>query len=237
MAIEKVVIMGGSSGIGLATAERLAKGSYQVIIASRSKEKIDRALKRIKGNVLGYPVDFTNPEALELFFQIIESLDHLICVGAGEAAWGSFPDIKTLELKQGFENKFWGYFYSAQAALKNMKKKGSITFVIGGACRCAIPGTSGVAAVNGAILSMGLTMAREVAPIRVNLIAPGVTNTPIYDYMPTEEKTSFFKQVGNSLPVGRIGEPDDIAKAMEFVIGNGYLTGAVIDVDGGGRLN
>lgn len=111
-----------------------------------------------------------------------------------------------------------------------------MTFLTGGASRTAIPGTSGLAAVNGAINCMAYTLAKELAPLRVNVISPGLIDTPAYDWMSEDEKQAFFKQMGGGLPVKRIGQPQEIAGAILLLIGNGFITGAVLDVDGGARL-
>jgi len=100
-----------------------------------------------------------------------------------------------------------------------------------------MPGTAGLAAVNGAIMCMALTLAKELAPIRVNIISPGMVDTPAYNWMPEEEKQGFLKQVGDSLPVGRVGQPDEIAEAARYLVTNAYTTGVVLDVDGGGKLH
>ena len=114
---------------------------------------------------------------------------------------------------------------------------GSILFTIGGAARSAIPGTTGVAAVNGAIMGMAMTLAKELAPIRVNVLSPGLVDTPAYNWMSAEEKEAFFKEMGGNLPVGRVGQPDEIAQAALFSLSNGFTTGAILDVNGSSKLH
>ena len=122
------------------------------------------------------------------FFKRVGAFDHLALVGSGQAAWGPFADLKLDALKIAFDQKFFGFFLCVQAGLARLRRDGSITFVIGGASRSAIPETSGVAAVNGAIQAMALTLAKELAPRRVNLLSPGLVDTPVYDYMTPEQK-------------------------------------------------
>lgn len=112
-----------------------------------------------------------------------------------------------------------------------------MTFVTGGASRSAIPETAGVAAVNGAIEAMAFTLAKELAPRRVNVLSPGLVDTPMYDWMEADEKKTFFRQMGSHVPVGRVGRPAEIAEALLFLIRNAFTTGAVLDVDGGNRLH
>lgn len=234
---ETVVIIGATSGMGLACAQSFAEAGYRVIISGRSQQTIDRALAQIRGDVLGFPLDFTSPNSVTAFFNRAGRFDHLALVGSGQAAWGPFRELKLDALKAAFDQKFWGFFLCAQAGLPQLREKGSITFVIGGASRSAIPSASGVAAVNGAIQAMAFTLAKELAPIRVNILSPGLVDTPMYDSMKPEEKQKFFQQMGSRVPVGRVGRPDEIAAALLFLVRNEFTTGAILDVDGGNRLH
>jgi NAD(P)-dependent dehydrogenase (short-subunit alcohol dehydrogenase family) len=234
---QRAVVIGGSSGMGLATARRLAQAGAHVVIASRSEEKLKAALAVIEGKADAKSLDFTDEEAVLRFFEAVGPFDHLVLMGAGLPAWGTFREIQTSALESAFKTKFWGYFFCAKYAAPYLRKNGSILFTIGGAARSAIPGTAGLAAVNGAIMCMAFTLAKELAPIRVNILSPGVVDTPAYDWMSAEEKQGFFQQMGGNLPVGRVGKPDEIAEAALYLVANGYTTGAVLDVDGGGRLH
>jgi NAD(P)-dependent dehydrogenase (short-subunit alcohol dehydrogenase family) len=123
-----------------------------------------------------------------------------------------------------------------QAALPYLRQDGSVTLLTGSASRAARPGTAALAAVNGGLTQMAQTLARELAPLRVNAISPGLVKTGVYDAMPQEARAALFARAAESLPVGRTGEPEDVAEAIRFVIANGFTTGALLDVDGGGRL-
>ena len=234
---ETVVIVGATSGMGLACARRLAGAGYRIIISGRSQNSIDRALEQINGETSGFPLDFTDTESVRVFFSRTGSFDHMALVGSGQAAWGPFGDLKLDALKVAFDQKFYGFFLCAQAGLSQLRKDGSITFFTGGACRSAIPNTSGVAAVNGAIQAMAFTLAKELAPTRVNILSPGLVDTPMYDWMTPEEKQQFFQKMGDHVPVGRVGQPDEIAEALLFLVRNNFTTGAILDVDGGNRLH
>jgi NAD(P)-dependent dehydrogenase (short-subunit alcohol dehydrogenase family) len=233
---ETIVIIGATSGMGLACARSLAGAGYRVIISGRSQNTVNLALAKIHGEASGFPLDFTSTDSVTAFFSHTGPFDHLALVGSGQAAWGPFSDLKLDALKVAFDQKLYGFFLCAQAALSQLRKDGSITFFTGGACRSAIPGTSGVAAVNGAIQAMAFTLAKELAPLRVNILSPGLVDTPMYDWMSPEKKQEFFQQMGSQVPVGRVGRPDEIAEALLFLVRNGFTTGAILDVDGGNRL-
>jgi NAD(P)-dependent dehydrogenase (short-subunit alcohol dehydrogenase family) len=234
---QKIVVIGGSSGMGLATAKRLGLEGAHVVIASRSEEKLKAALSEIAGKAEAKSLDFTDEEGVRSFFERVGRFDHLVLMGAGLPAWGNFLEIQTAALESAFKTKFWGYFFCAKYAAPYLRENGSILFTIGGAARSAIAGTAGVAAVNGAIMCMAFTLAKELAPIRVNILSPGLVDTPAYNWMSEEEKQGFFKRMGGNVPVGRVGKPDEIAEAAHYLLMNGYTTGAVLDVDGGGRLH
>jgi NAD(P)-dependent dehydrogenase (short-subunit alcohol dehydrogenase family) len=233
---QKIVVIGASQGMGFATAQLLANQGNEVIIASRTKEKIEKAATEIGGNTKAKVLDFTNEIAVKNFFGEVGNFDHLVLIGAGLPAWGTFTQFESEALKNAFDTKFFGYYYSAKHAIPHLRKDGSIVMVIGGAARKAIMGTSGVAAVNGAILAMGRTMTIELAPLRVNIVSPGLVDTPAYDWMNEEQKQAFFTQMGGQLPVGRVGQPEEVAHIIETVLDNNYLSGSVIDIDGGGNL-
>ena len=234
---QKVIVIGGSSGMGLATARLLAAEGAHVVIASRSREKLDAALRVIGGKSEAISLDFSQEDAVRSFFDSMGGFDHLVLMGAGLPAWGILSEIKSSALENAFHTKFWGYFLCAKYGAPLIRPGGSILFTIGGAARSAIPGTAGVAAVNGAIMCMAMTLAKELAPIRVNILSPGLVDTPAYNWMSDQEKKAFFKQMGGNLPVGRVGQPDEIAQSAFCLIANKYTTGAILDVDGGGRLH
>jgi NAD(P)-dependent dehydrogenase (short-subunit alcohol dehydrogenase family) len=222
--------------MGLASAKILAEAGATLTIAGRSDEKLAAAQKKISAKVGVFPLDFTVEKDVEKFFAQSGKIDHLVIAAAGRPAWGAFRDLSPQALRSAFESKFWGHYYCARYALPTLRSDGSITFFIGGACRTAIPGTSGLAAVNGAIMAMANTLAKELAPLRVNCISPGPVDTPAYDGMGEERKRAFFEQMAHELPVRRVGSDQEVAEGVLFLVTNGFVTGAVLDVDGGARL-
>ena len=115
-------------------------------------------------------------------------------------------------------------------------RRSSVTLVSAASARAAIPGTAGLAAINGAIEAMVRPLAIELAPVRINAVSPGVIDTPWWDALPAQAKRGVFAQTCASLPVGRVGRPDDVAAAIAMVATNGFMTGTVIEVAGGAQL-
>ncbi len=231
-----VAVIGGSSGIGLGIAKSAEAAGARVIIAGRSQDKLDGARPELGPTAEARRLDATDEPATQAFFQALGPLDHLVVTAAAGLPFGPFTRLDPVAFRRGFEGKFWAFIHAARHALATLRKDGSIIFVTGAASRAAMPGTAGVAAVNGALQSMVPTLARELAPIRVNALSPGVVATPVYDGMPESARESMYRQAAGRLPVGRIGAAQDLGEAALFLITNGYTTGTILDVDGGARL-
>jgi NAD(P)-dependent dehydrogenase (short-subunit alcohol dehydrogenase family) len=186
--------------------------------------------------VSGQPLDYADRPGIAAAFEVIGTFDHLVLAAAGPAAWGAFAELARDALQAAFDSKFWGYFDTLQAALPHLSSRGSITLISGAAARATLPQTSGLAAVNGAIERMGMVLAKELAPRRVNVLSPGLVDTPAYDWMAPEARRGMLDGTAAKLPVQRYGTPEDIAEAVLFLVRNSYVTGTVLDVDGGARL-
>lgn len=233
---ETVVVLGGTSGIGLATAQRMAGAGARVVVAGRDPEKLAAALALLGGDAAGEPLDATDRGALGAFFARAGRIDHLVLAFSGGEGGGAFRDLDLAALRRGFEAKFWPQVSAAQAALPALRRDGSITFLSSISARTANPGTAGLAAINGALEAMLGALARELAPIRVNAVAPGVVDTAWWDRLPAEAKQRVFAEQARVLPVGRVGRADEVAQAVQFLAGNGFVTGTVLECDGGLHL-
>jgi NAD(P)-dependent dehydrogenase (short-subunit alcohol dehydrogenase family) len=232
---KKVVIIGGSSGIGLASAKAAAEAGAYVLIAGRSQEKLHTALAEIEGEAEGRPLDVTREAEVEEFFARIGAVDHLVTTAATGAV-GPFLELESAAVQRVFAGKFWGQYYAARYAAPCIKVGGSITMFAGVASEKPLPGLVAYAAVNGAVEGLCRTLAVELAPLRVNCVSPGIVMTPVYDGMPEGERQAMFESLAGKLPVKRVGRPEDIAQTVLYLMQNGYTTGTVISVDGGHRL-
>jgi NAD(P)-dependent dehydrogenase (short-subunit alcohol dehydrogenase family) len=232
----KAVVIGGSSGIGRATADALAKAGAAVAITGRDAGKVAKAAAALGDRVSGHVVDGKDAAALSAFFARLGPLDHLVVALGGGSAIGPFQQLDEPTMRAGFDNKFWPYLNAVRAGAPQLSQSGSITLVTGAAARRAIKGMSGLAAVNGALHAMIGPLALEYAPIRVNAVSPGLIATPYWDRMPADARQAMYDRSAASVPVGRVGTPEDIAGAVLFLAGNSFTTGAIIDCDGGARL-
>ena len=233
---QKVVVLGGTSGMGLATVTRLAAAGANVIVVGRDRAKLDKVLGALDGHVSGEALDCTDRPALARFFGRLGGIDHVVLTLSGGEGAGLFAELDLAALRRGFEAKFWPLLEAAQAALPTLRRDGSLTFLTAISARIARPGTAGLAAINGAMESMIGTLARELAPLRVNAVSPGVVDTPWWDRFPADVKADLFSQQAETLPVQRVGQAQDVAHAIQFLMENTFMTGAVIECDGGLRL-
>lgn len=229
---KKVIIAGGSSGIGLATATILAKEKVNVTVTGRSAARLANATREISG-VKMVMLDSNNRKDLDVFFAAQGSIDHLVIAVSGAKGAGNFADLSLKELREGFEGKFWPQLNTLQAALPYLNKTGSITLVTDISAISKTPGVSGLAAINGALELMIPSIAKEIQPLRINAVSPGLVSTPGWDFFPADPDADTFEQLGRQLPIGRVGEPDEVADTIIFLMRNGNITGTIIRCDGG----
>jgi len=234
---QHVVIIGGSSGIGLAAAKILLRDKFKVTISGRDSQRLASAGKSLGGEAGTVAVDATNPTAVAGLFSSLGSLDHLVLAFGSNKGFGPFATIGLDSVQLSFSEKVFPHFACAQAAYKYLNPKGSITFLSAVSAFGAMPGAAGIGGANAAIAAFVPTLARELKPLRVNAVAPGVIDTPWWDWATTEQKSAYFADFAKQTPVGRVGTPEEIGQAIEFLITNGFMTGQTIVCDGGIRLS
>jgi NAD(P)-dependent dehydrogenase (short-subunit alcohol dehydrogenase family) len=232
LAGQHILIVGGTRGIGRATATAALALGARVTATGRTAESI----AALPEGATGMRLDFTDPASVAALADAIGPLDHLVLSASDAVAWGPFGELTEEALRAAFEAKFWGYWRVIRALAPQLSATGSVTLVTGAAARAALPGTSGLAAVNGALEAMARVLAAELAPRRVNTVSPGMTATEAYAGMPEAAREGMFAATAARLPAGRIGAPGDIAQAILLAASNPFLTGATLDVDGGAHL-
>lgn len=232
----RVLVVGGSQGVGEAVALLFARLDFEVVISGRDEKRLYAAAKRMGPKASAWPVDARDRDDVRRLFEQTGEVEHLVLAFSGGQPAGPFVTMNLERLREGFESKFWAHVQVVQAALQAMQPKGSITFVTSATASSALPSTTAMAAINGALQCMIPPLAVEVAPVRVNAVAPGVVDTPVFSRMPQNARETFFYEMARSLPVKRIGRADEIAEAVYFVATNGFMTGETVIVDGGAHL-
>lgn len=229
---QTVVVIGGSSGMGLAIAKLAAARGARVIIGSRSLEKVQAAARDIGGE--GRTIDTTDEESVKQFFAHAGVLDHLVVSGSSVKT-GTLAELPLADAEFTFRSKFFGAYLCARHARIN--PTGSITLFSGILSRRPGHNDSILGPVNAAVEALGRALARDLAPVRVNTISPGMTrDTGAYLGMPEPAREGMYAAIAKNLPVGRVGEPADVAEAALMLMNNPFITGVTLDVDGGGVL-
>ncbi|MFB0829951.1 SDR family oxidoreductase [Brevibacillus laterosporus] len=229
---KKVVVIGGSSGIGLETAKLALAEGADVVIASRSEEKLQKAKTKLGGKGTTYTLDITQEKQVQSFFQQIGTLDHLV-ITAAETSGGSFLEMDVDQARQLFDHKFWGQYYAAKYGTPHIATNGSITLFSGVVAYKSMIGSATLGAVNAAVSNLGQTLALELSPVRVNIVSPGIIDTPSRSKMPQEARNSFYEAVASKLPVKRIGQPVDVAQGVMYLLHNDFVTGTTLHIEGG----
>jgi len=231
-----VVVLGGSSGMGLATARAAAAEGAQVVITGRSQEKLTAANAQLPAGSRSAALDVADEAGMRSLFEQLGHVDHLFTTAGSVTLGAGLAAADTEKLRPAMDTRFWGSLYAAKYAAAHMKDGGSITFMSGVSAWRPRPGASVGAASCGAIEAFARSLAIELAPIRVNTIQPGFIDTPLIDELVGERKRDLIAMQSARLPVKRIGTPEDIADAVLFLMKNGFVTGITLTVDGGHTL-
>jgi NAD(P)-dependent dehydrogenase (short-subunit alcohol dehydrogenase family) len=228
-----VLVLGGSSGIGLATAHGAAAAGAKVTIASRSTEKVNAAIATIGNGAQGTALDTTTDAALEAFFSKHPEWDHIVVsVAAGRSA-----GIHDMTLQDAYGNmnaKFWTAYKTAKLA--KITPDGSLTLVSGYLSHRPNKDALLQGCINAALESLGRGLALALSPVRVNTVSPGLIDTPIRVSMPADRKKAMLDHAAATLPARRVGQAEDVADAILMLMTNPFTTGSTLFVDGGGMI-
>jgi len=229
----RVVIVGGSSGIGLAVAEEAASQGAEVVIVSSNAERVQEAIRSIGGEARGQAVDVSDEKAVESFFANLGAFDHLVFTAGDSLQLHELADTNLKQARHAFELRYWSALAAVKYGSPQIRNGGSIVLTTGVAGRRPRSGWVIAASVCGTIEALTRALAIELAPIRVNAVSPGVVRTNLWQNMSSAEREQLFENAGKRLPVGRVGEAHDIAQAYLFLMQEGYSTGQTVVVDGG----
>ena len=231
LAGKKVVVVGGSSGIGLATAELARSEGAEVIIASHNPDRLNAAAAKL--GVTAIAADVTSDDSIASLFKKCGPVDHVVLTAA-QLRTGPFKTVAMEDVRATMESKFWGAWRVARSA--DISAGGSLTLVSGFLSVRPRPNSAIVGAANGALESLARSLALELAPVRVNAVSPGIIDTPIRAAMPEAARKDMLAKTAAALPVGRVGTGEDIARQILAFMTIGFATGSIVYLDGGALI-
>jgi NAD(P)-dependent dehydrogenase (short-subunit alcohol dehydrogenase family) len=229
---KRVLVVGGSSGIGLATAIAAAAAGAELVIAGRSEDRLRCAINQI-GSGSSMVLDVADEDLTRDMLASAGRFDHVV-VTAGGVSPGPVRGSDTKKAACGFESKFWGAY--RVAAFADIAERGSLTLISGVFAQRPIKGNVAASCINAAIDALARGLALEFAPIRVNAVSPGLVDTPLWSSMAEDRRTAYFAATAEKLPSGHIGKAEDIAELILLCMTNPMLTGSTLVADGGHLL-
>ncbi|MGW2649133.1 SDR family oxidoreductase [Streptomyces sp. NPDC001393] len=233
---QRVLVVGGTSGVGLAAAHEFAAQGAATVIASRSPERLQTALTRLSGlpgPVTGQNLDIRSDDEVEKFAASAPEFDHVV-VTAGETPMGRVDTLPLADAYTAMDSKFWGAYRIARSV--PVRSSGSLTLVAGYLSQRPGRASALQSAINAALEALVRGLALEYAPLRVNAVSPGLLRTPLWDGLDAVARENMYEAAARRLPAGRVGEAADIAQAVLFLTANAYTTGTTLYVDGGGMI-
>ena len=231
-----VVVLGGASGIGLATALTAAARGAVVTVTSRSGERVAQAVQRIGGLARGEVIHLENDEETRALCKRVGALDHLVYTAGDELLLSPIARVDLAAARRAFEVRVFGALGAVKHAAAAIRPGGSIVLTHGIAGARPQAGWAVGAAVCGAMEAMTRALAVELAPVRVNAVSPGFVRTPLWNPIPEPEREALFREAGAKLLTKRVGEAREIAEAYCYLMENTFTTGQTLVVDGGGLL-
>jgi len=233
---QRVVLLGGTSGIGLATAQAaLAAGASVTVVSSRS-QRVAQAVASLGDRAEGYTVDLGNESAVHGLFEQLGPFDHLVYSAGDSLQTGALVDMGLDTVRQVFDVRVFGAIASVKHATPYLRPGGSVVLTSGVASLRPQKGWVALASACSAMEGLTRALAVELAPIRVNLVSPGLVRTPLWANLSAADREALYAASGAALPVGSVGEAEDLAQTYVYLMTNRYATGQTIIVDGGGVL-
>ncbi|HEX4635702.1 MAG TPA: SDR family oxidoreductase [Rhizomicrobium sp.] len=231
-----IAVLGGSSGIGFAVAQAAAKEGAQLTIASSRKASIEAALVKLPGGTHGHAVDLKDEASIQALFGKVGALDHLVFTAGESLQLAKLADVDLAAAREFFALRYWGAYAAAKHAAPLIRSGGSITFTSGLAGQRPHSGWSVASSICSAMEGLTRALAVELAPIRVNIVSPGVVKSPLWSNMSEADRQGLYKAMAETLPLRHVGEPEEVAQAYLYLMKQSYGTGQRVTVDGGGAL-
>jgi NAD(P)-dependent dehydrogenase (short-subunit alcohol dehydrogenase family) len=233
---KKVVVLGGTSGIGFAVAQAAQAEKANVVVVSSSVAKVSRAKANLRIGAESLVLDLTNEGAVRSFFGNLGAFDHLVYTAGDSLVLDELIVLDLSKARKLFDVRYWGAVAAVKYGHSHICPGGSIVLSSGLAGRKPKKGWTAAASICGAMESLTRSLAVELAPLRVNLVCPGLVKTELWDVMPPADRQEKFDQTATMLPARHVGEPFELAEAYLYLMKAGFTTGSVVIADGGQSL-
>lgn len=230
---QRVVVIGGSSGMGLATARAAARDGAAVTVVSSRPERVDAAVAELPGGCDGAVLDVRDENATGALFERLGELDHLVFTAGDAFTPRPLTEMTLAEARSVLDVRFWGAVGVVLAAAPHIRTGGSVALTTGTVGQRPVPGAALAAAGAGAVEGLVRGLASELSPVRVNAVRAGAIRTPLWDGVPEPQREAVFARLARRTLLATIGEPEEIALAHIYLMKNRYVTGTVLTVDGG----
>jgi NAD(P)-dependent dehydrogenase (short-subunit alcohol dehydrogenase family) len=231
---KRIVILGGTSGIGFAVAEASLLQGATVVVVSSTTSTVESALALLgNGKVDGRVADVSDERAVQSLFVKLGTFDHLVFTAGDSILKGPINETSFTDAKNFFGVRFWGAFLAVRYASASIRSGGSVVLTSSTLPKHPMPGFTIGASISAAIEGFAAALAVELAPIRVNVVAPGIIRTELWNPLPEEQRENYFATRGKALPLGRVGKPSDVAEAYLSFMASPFTTGQTLVVDGG----
>jgi NAD(P)-dependent dehydrogenase (short-subunit alcohol dehydrogenase family) len=230
---KRIVVVGGSSGMGLATAQAAAQAGAVVTVASSSRVRVDAAVAELPDGCDGAVLDVRDEHAVTALFERVGELDHLVFTAGDSFTPRALTEMSPAEARAVLDVRFWGAVGVIKAAAPRIRTDGSIALTTGTVGQRPVPGAALAAAGAGAAEGLVRGLAAELAPVRVNAVRAGAIRTPLWDAVPEPQREAVFSRLAQRTLLGTLGEAQEVALAHLYLMQNRYVTGTVVTVDGG----
>lgn len=233
---QRVVVVGGTSGMGLGAARAAARAGAKVLVAGRRPVEARHMGEIEKGRITHAVVDVADEASVRALFEGVGKLDHLVVTAAPSAGAALFLEQDRASAHAFMEGKFFGSWSCARHAAPGMRPGGSITFLTGCASIRPRRGLTMVTAAFAALEALSQALALELGPLRVNTLRPGLVDSDMWSFLDAAARERLRERVRSTFPARRIGAIEDVGHAAVFLMVNPYVTGTVLEVSGGEPL-
>jgi NAD(P)-dependent dehydrogenase (short-subunit alcohol dehydrogenase family) len=233
---KRILLLGGTSGFGKATALAAANEGAGVIVVSSKQQRVDEALADLPADSKGHTADLTDERQIKALFEQVGEFDHLVFTAGETLQLNELPSLNMDDARRFFNLRYWGALMAVKYGSPFIRKGGSIILTNGTIGLRPRKGWVVAASITSAIEGLTRALAVELAPIRVNAVCAGMARTALWNNIPETDREAMFSDHGSKLLTGHIGEPAEIAQAFLYLLKGSFTTGQILVVDGGGVL-